>query len=139
MAPVPIFTGRVSEQGQLTLNEAERHYRRQWLDSLAGKDVEVIVRKKRTQRSLDQNAYWHAVPFPLLQEALGYDSIEELKFDLMGEKWGWTTTKHGNHIPVKPHTSEMTVEECTEFIDWLIPWAMTKHGVTIPLPNEVTS
>lgn len=138
MTGAPIFHGRISADGVFSLEHAEQNLRREYFKTLAGKDVEIIVRKVRTKRSIDQNKYLHAVPFPILALHLG-DSIEGVKFDLMGEKWGWTTTKHGNHIPVKPHTSEMTVEECTEFIDWLIPWAMTKHGVTIPLPNEVTS
>jgi hypothetical protein len=138
MAQVPIFHARVTDEGKLELVEAERDRRRVWLQSLAGKAVEVIVRKERLQRTLDQNAYLHAVPFPMLASHIG-DSVEGVKFDLMGECWGWTTTKGGHYIPIKPHTSDMSVEECSQFIDWLIPWAMTTHGVDIPLPNEVAA
>jgi hypothetical protein len=135
MALVPIFTGRVTEQAQLVLPANEQSYRHAHLRSLAGKDVEIVIRKRRTQRSLQQNKYLHTVVFPLLAKEF-CDSVEGVKFDLMGEKWGWTYTKSGNHMPVKPHTSEMTVEECTEFIDWVIPWAMTTHGIDVPPPQK---
>lgn len=99
--------------------------------------VVVKVEQPATKRSLDQNAYLHAVPFPILAEHFG-DSVEGVKLDLMGEKWGWKPSPLDptRMVPVKPSTASMTVEECTEFIDWLIPWAATEHGVLIPLPSE---
>ena len=42
----------------------------------------------------------------------------------------------GHLIPVKPHTSSMTVEESKFFVDWLIPCAAQKFGLQIPLPDE---
>jgi hypothetical protein len=77
------------------------------------------------------------VPFPILAEEFGC-SVEDVKYDLMGEKWGWKPSPlNVNHlIPVKPSTSSMTRDECSEFIDWLIPWALEKFNVTIPYPSE---
>jgi hypothetical protein len=135
MAVVPIFTGHVTPDGKLQLAENEARYRRDHLRSLAGRDVEVIVRKKRVKRSNPQNAYLHAIVFPLIADEM-CDSVEGVKFDLMGERFGWTTTKGGRHIPVKPHTSDMTEDECSAFIDWVIPWAATTLGIVIPLPNK---
>lgn len=143
--PVPIFHGRIASDGRFELAEHERDLRRRYFQTLAGQNVEITVRKERTKRSIDQNAYLHAVPFPLLAEELGYESIEELKYALMGECWGWKRDRAtGHEIPVKPSTSSMSVEECTHFIDWLIKWAATPgnvcaHGFTIPLPNEVAA
>ena len=99
--------------------------------------VVVKVEQPACKRTLDQNAYMHAVPFPILAEHFGC-SVEDVKYDLMGEKWGWKPSPLNPHrmVPVMPHTSEMTVEQCTEFIDWLLPWAATEHGVLIPLPGE---
>ena len=89
-----------------------------------------------SKRTLAQNKYWHSVPFKLLAESIG-DSIENVKLDCMGECWGWTTTKlGGNRVPIKPHTSDMTIEEGCFFTDWIIPWALEFHRVVIPLPNE---
>ena len=36
---------------------------------------------------------------------------------------GWKPSKLGHEIPVKAHTSEMTTEECSTFIEWLPIWA----------------
>ncbi len=140
MALWPVWHGRVTPEGELRLFDTERVQRRSFLRSLAGQDVEIVVRKKRSQRSEDQNRYLHAVPFALLAEALGYDSLEELKFDLMGEKWGWTETKGGHRVPIKLHTSDMTTVEATEFIDWLVRFGATLPSpVYIPLPNEAST
>ncbi len=140
MAQVPIFHGRVTEDGRLDLLDTERDRRRMYLRTLAGKHVEVVVRKVRVQRSVDQNAYLHVGPFPVLAEELGYDSIEELKLALMGECWGYHRDRvSGRDLPIKPHTSDMTVEECTHFIDWLIPWAQVNYNIRVPLPNEVAA
>lgn len=136
--PVPIFTGHVDDNGRLGLNEAERGQRQAHLRSLAGKDVEVVIRRKRSKRSVDQNAYWHAVPFPILAEALGYELIEELKYDLMGACWGWTRSKAGHEIPVKIHTSELDTADGAHFTDWLVQFGamLPGGGVIIPLPRE---
>lgn len=137
---VPIFHGRIDMAARLHLEETERDRRRVHLQALVGRRVEILIRKERVQRSVDQNAYLHAVPFPLLAAHFG-DSIEGVKYDLMGEKWGLkpSAVDPARLVPVKPSTASMTVEECTEFIDWLIPWALTEHGVSIPLPHEVAA
>lgn len=136
MALAPVFHGRVTAEGRLELAEDERDRRRLYFQHLVNRDVEIVIQKQRRQRSVDQNAYLHATVFPLLASEFG-DSVEGVKFDLMGEKWGWTVTAGGHHLPVKSHTSGMTVEECSEFIEWVIPWALTTHGIALPLPNEV--
>lgn len=105
---------------------------RQRIKSLVGKVVEI--REQRRSRSVDQNAYLHAEPFPKLAKAWG-ESVARTKLICMGEFWGWEPCKvTKSFLPVKAHTSDMTVEECTTFIDWLIPWALQEHGVEIKEP-----
>ncbi len=139
MALTPIFHGVVNDQGVLRVLETDRVAYRNYLRYLKGTPVEIEIRKARIKRSRDQNAYLHAVPLPILAAHFG-DSIEGVKLDLMGECWGWhQSTVTGRWLPIKPRTSAMTVEECQFFIDWLIPWAMTEHGIEIPLPGEVAA
>lgn len=135
MAIVPVFHGDVTDDGRLVLDESERDRRRLHLGSLKGRRVEVVVRRERVQRSLDSNAYWHAVPFPLLAEYWGED-IETTKLLCLGECFGWRELKDGHRIPMKPSTAALTVEEGHHFTNWLPPWAMTEFGVNIPLPKE---
>lgn len=131
---VPIFRADVTAEQTLVFLASEREKRQRHLRSLIGERVDVTIRKAREKRSLDMNAYLHARPFPILADYFG-DSVEGVKFDLMGEFFGWTTTHGGRPIPVKAHTSDMTREESGRFVDWLIPWALT-FGVVIPLPDE---
>lgn len=102
----------------------------------AGAGLDIIIREHVRQRSLDQNAYLHAEPFPKLAR-VWFESVERAKLICMGEFWGWEPCKvTGQVLPVKAHTSSMTVEECTAFIEWLIPWANTEHHADVMLPNE---
>lgn len=135
MTVVPIFHATVTQDARLVLDERERDRRRVHLSSLAGRRVEVVVRKERTQRSLNQNAYWHAVPFALLAEYWGED-IETTKLLCLGECFGWKDTREGHRVPIKPSTSALTTEEGSHFTEWMPPWAMTHFGVDIPLPKE---
>lgn len=124
----------VAEDGTLHQSAMDLFLRR--VSRFAKTPIEIIVRRRRTQRSLEQNKYLHGVAFPIMADYIG-QGIAETKLDLMGECWGWTTTKLGHVVPVKPSTSAMSVDECSHFIDWLLPWAMTEHGVYIPPPEKV--
>lgn len=102
----------------------------------AGQAVEIVIRAPKAQRSLDQSAYAHAVPFKLIAEAMG-ESVEAAKLCLLGEKWGWHEVR-GHPLPVKPSTAALTVEEFSELIEWLPAFALETFGIQIPLPNEVS-
>jgi hypothetical protein len=109
------------------------------LRKLAGKRIEVVFRKPKSKRSLDMNAYLHSTngPFRLLAEHFGED-IAGIKLALAGECFGWVYSKTiRREVPVKPHSSDWTVEDSKYFVDWVIPWAAREHGVLIPLPGEV--
>lgn len=86
------------------------------------------------KRTGKQNRYWHAEPFLKLAAAWGC-SVNDAKLLAMGTFWGWHDVL-GKELPVKAHTSDMTVQEGTVFLDWLIPWAIQEHGVEILLPDE---
>jgi hypothetical protein len=139
MGLAPVFHATVTDTDapKPVVIDKERELWREYLRTLRGKDVELVVRKVRVRRSLDQNAYLHRQPFRLLADYVG-DSIEGVKLSLMGECWGWKRCPiTGRDIPVQPNTSDMSVEECTEFIDWLIPWALEHYPeVRIPLPGQ---
>lgn len=105
------------------------------LRTVQGQPVEVVIRKPRSKRSLDQNAYAHAWPFKLIAEAMG-ESVEAAKLAILGEKFGWRELR-GHLIPVKPSTAALTVEEFHELIEWMPAFGAHTFGISIPLPNEV--
>lgn len=130
-----VFPGTVSVEAKPCLEDMDRY--RATLRKLAGKRVELVLRKPKSKRSIDQNAYAHKWPFRLLADYFGC-SVEEAKLDILGEKFGWTTGPvSGKPLPIKAHTSDLTVEEFSALIEWMVPWAAEKFGVLIPLPGEV--
>lgn len=136
MAVQFVFDGRVTDGAKPVIDDVTRY--RKALQTLAGRRVEFVLRKPKSKRSLDMNAYLHCEtgPFRLLAEHFGED-MAGVKYALMGECFGWVHSEAaGRDVPVKAHTSEMTIEESAYFVDWVIPWAAQNHGVLIPLPSE---
>ena len=97
----------------------------------------VEITEYRKKRSLDQNAYLHAVPLKMISDKTGYD-IEDVKQYLCGEWSGWNETEVFGQKRLKPTltTSQMDTAQMTEFIDWLVWYGAEKMGLTIPYPNE---
>ena len=97
----------------------------------------VQISEYRSPRSVEQNAYLHAVPLKLIAEHTGY-SIDELKDYLLMEAFG-TIEKDvmGTQI-VRPakRSSDLNTKEFSWFIEWIAAWAMNTLGLLIPMPNE---
>ena len=133
----PIFPGSVTEQGKLTLErplQFQGHLR-----GLAGKRVEVVVRKPKSQRSLEQNAWIWGIAYPILGETLGYDKdeLDELHYALVAKCFGvHMNEKMGVTVPNK-RSSKLTTVEFSEYMEWLVRFAAKEFDCQIPLPNEV--
>jgi hypothetical protein len=138
MAAQFVFPGSVDEQARPQIEAEHKPRYRETLRALAGKRIELVLRKPKSKRSIEMNAYLHCEtgPFRLLAEHFGED-VTGVKYALMGECFGWVYSEAAKReVPIKAHTSEMTIEESKYFVDWVIPWAAREHGVLIPLPNE---
>lgn len=92
--------------------------------------------KRGAKRSLDQNAYWWAVPVKILAEHCGYTDTQ-MHYALLGECFGFVEGPAGHPVPVKPSSSELTVDEFKHLVDWVLTWAPTELGVVLPEPGEV--
>ncbi len=138
MALVPIFKGRVSPDGKLILRETERARRQEWLQHLAGHEIELVMRRQPRQRTLDQNNYLHAVPFRLMHEQSGL-TVDEVKRLCLAAKFGTIgTDERGWPIPLIAHTSSLEVEQADDLIEFLPPFSLERfNGLEIPLPGEV--
>ena len=89
------------------------------------------------RRSLDQNAFLHAVPLRILCNHTGY-SIDDMKDYLLGEAFGWRDSEvfgSKRQYPVR-RSSSLTRKEFTWFLEWIESWAAQTVGVIIPRPNE---
>lgn len=89
------------------------------------------------RRSLDQNAFLHAVPLRILADETGH-SIEDMKTYLLGEAFGWQDSEVFGHAVQRPvkRSSQLTRKEFSWFLDWIESWAATTLGIVLPRPNE---
>jgi hypothetical protein len=124
--------GRI-ESGKLILDGPVAFREAMW----RFKDGPVVVKveQRKTQRSLSQNAYWWSVPVKLIAEHCGYTD-SQMHYALLGECFGYIDGPHGKAIPVKPSSSDLSVEEFKKLIDWVLIWAPSELGVVIPEPGE---
>jgi hypothetical protein len=135
--PDPIFTGHVDDSGKVHLDSPRvfSAYKKR----LAGFGIEVVLRKQRTRRSLDQNNYWWAVPVKLMSEFMGED-LSSTHCSLLGACWGYhLNEKLNREMPNKGSSKALTSDEFSFMIEWAPVWAMETFGVQIPLPHEADS
>jgi len=133
MTPTPKWIGTVDAQGKLHI-DGKRDLDR-YLRTLAGKEVELVVKRKVYKRSLDQNAYWWSVPVRILAEHCGYTDAQ-MHYALLGECFGYVAGPQGKPVPVKPSSSDLSVEEFSRLIEWCLDWAASELGVYIPAPDK---
>lgn len=129
------FIGPVDTRGHL--DPDVRGQVADYLRTFTGRLVRIKVWEHKKQRSLDQNAYWWAVPVAILAEHCGYEP-EQMHYALLGEWRGYRDGPHGHQVPNCASSSKLTTAEFTELIEWVQRWAATEMHVQIPAPNEWT-
>ena len=130
----PIFAARVNERGQVVIQDRQAFD--EYAKTLRGSDLQVILRKAQSQRSVQQNAYWWAVPVRLLADHCGY-SDNDMHYALLGECFGYHVGPTGKEQPNEPSSSALTVEKFTRLIEWVLVWGPQEMGCEIPAPPEV--
>jgi hypothetical protein len=122
MLPVlPVFAATVDEQGELGLDHPVKY--RRYLKSLAGQRVMVYLRRPSELRSLNQNRYYHGVVVRVLADH-------------------WALTDQQAHELIKKEfgvrsTAVLETAQFEDFLERVRAWALTDHGVTVPMPGEV--
>ncbi|MCE5335161.1 MAG: hypothetical protein LLG06_11320 [Desulfobacteraceae bacterium] len=125
----PIFTATVRK---CTLVPDAPYRYAVHLSTLEGKQVEIVVRKRKSQRSQDQNRYYWGVVVEILAKHFGYEPEEmheALKFKFL--------RTHAGDLPTVKSTAKLNTGEFTEYVDRVIRWAAAEHGCYVPGPNEV--
>lgn len=131
------FTGDVDLRG--ALDENARAAIRDYIRGMhVGEQIDITIAKHKEKRSLDQNAFWWAVPVAILAEHCGYEP-EQMHYALLGEWRGYIDGPKGHQIPRVAASSKLTTAEFTELIEWVQRWAATELDVQIPAPNEIAS
>ena len=125
----PVFFGRV-EKGKLVLKLQDRF--NDYLRSLEGQEVQVVVGKPRKPRSNQENRYYWGVVIKLLSEHTGYSEDEmhdALRMLFLTDK----TSK----MPTLKSTALLSTVEFEEYMSQIRMWASTELQVYVPEPNEV--
>jgi len=126
-----IFPGFCQDDGKLTLDfpsKAHEFNRAHF----GGHEVTIEVYKRRSKRSLRQNAFLHAAIEPWAKQ-IG-ETVTGLKIALLGEVFGWTTVR-GHQVPTKDHTSELNTEEFSDVMAYAMQ-AAAEDGVLILDPSQ---
>lgn len=100
-----------------------------------GKDVEIVVQKKRMVRSVQQNRLWWLY-VTILSEDLGYEKSEMhdiLKFKFL--KRERVIEKTGEIIPYLESTTRLSRSEFSEVVESVIHWAV-EMNIILPEPNQ---
>ena len=133
-SPIPVFLGAIDARGRVLLDRPIDYGR--WLMTLAGQRVEVVVRKRRTQRSDRQNRAYFGLVVALLAEHCGYTPDE------MHEALAWKflgLENAGDLLPRRRSTASLSTSEFEDYVATIRRWAATELSCDIPEPHEITA
>lgn len=128
---VPILQANVKD---CLLIYLDREKYNNWLVQLNNKEVEVIIRKKRKNRSERQNRYYWGVVLKLISESTG-ESLEDLH-NHFSYKWLSCSGKSGK-LNTKKSTTSLSTVEFMEYIDKIISWGEEFLNITFPEPENI--
>ena len=126
---VPIFTG-IIDKGKLILDQPQKYLVH--LASLENRRVELILRKRRSQRSIEQNRYYWGVIVEILADHFGYnpeEMHEALKFHFL--------KSHEDKLVTVKSTAKLSTDEFARYINQIVIWAATEYQIFIPPAGEV--
>lgn len=137
--PVPIFHGRVTDDGErIVFADQERFLRRGYLRQLAGKAVDMVVRPHRHRRSDRQNRWWWGVAVPLIAQELGYDKHEheDVHYALVAKCFGTHVDERLKQEVPNKRSSALSTEDFSQLMEWSVRFSAQELGIVVPLPNE---
>jgi len=127
---LPVFVG-VVQGGKVHLDFPQQFHA--YAKRFEGDEIEIEIRKRRSKRSHDQNAYWWSVVVPLIAEHTGYtrdEAHEALKAKFLGQE----DMSHG--LIRIGSTAKLNTLDFADLVDRVVLWAAEELGVIIPLPDK---
>ncbi len=104
---------------------------------LEGKEVEVVVRKKKKHRSNPQNKYYWGIVIDIVSGATGFtpqEAHDAMRYKFLAEISDMPNN-NGRLVKSKS-TSELTTVEFLDYIAQIQRWASEFLDCYIPDPNE---
>lgn len=134
------FYGQVSEEGVLKITN-----RKQFdvdIKDFSGKYVVIDITKKKSIRSLSQNAYYHSAVVPLVRQGLkdlGHKlTLEDTHLFLRGKFLKEELVSEDGEVIGEriKSTTELTKSAFADYISEIQQFSAEILGVNIPNPNE---
>lgn len=132
MSAAPIFSCRIDKSGKVMFDRPLDWAR--YCQTLKGQFCEVVLRKRRTQRSLKQNRAYFGLIVQSVAEFCGY-SVDEahealaFKFLRIGEPDAL--------LPTRRSTTSLSTTEFEAYSAQCKQFAAEELGIYVPDPNEV--
>lgn len=143
--PELIYFGHVDGNGSLHL---PRKRMIKEIQSLAGREVEVIIRRKRKRRSLPQNNWYWGVCVPAILHAfrdwspdtgwnaeMVHEVLKQRFLPLIREWEEVAIPDTGEMVSVPMTTRKLTTTEFQDYKALVQQWA-AEMGIIVPDPNE---
>lgn len=131
---VPIFFGKV-EEGKLIFSDTRAF--NIWVEGLEGL-VEVIVRPRKRQRTLDQNAYYWGVALEIISKETGHTPEELHEIFKRMFLSARVIEYRGKEIRVPGSTSLLSTKEFVEYIE-RVKVEAGEMGIEVPESNKVSA
>jgi len=134
---IPKFTCK-TVKGRLILNDKKTFD--DYVRSLNDSEFDLILKEKKSQRSLNQNSYYWAVPIRLISEHTGHTPYEvhELLKSMFLKKHLDIDTKEGmQKFSIVKSTTSLNTKEMEEYLSSVRMWASMDLSLSIPEPHEV--
>jgi hypothetical protein len=128
----PIFYGTATDKGIVVMDTPVAF--RKHITRLAGKPIEVVVRRRKSARSLKANAYYFGVVIATIAPELGYTKDE------CHEALAWHLLQCGDpdaKLPKRKSTADLTSHEFEDYVSQVKQFAAEKLGIYVPDPNEI--
>jgi len=135
VAKAPVWSGVVTPDGKLELDS--RNGFLGYVRTMAGKEIDLVITKRKYVRTNNQNRFWFGVVVPMFAEACGYAHHEheavhdELVRVLVGLKPDSNPT-----LQIRQSTTDLSTEQFNELIEQAQIFGAEKLGIVIPDPDK---
>ena len=138
--PTPIFEGHVVDK-KMKMFDHEKKAIARWIATFAdGTKLDIFIRKQKTKRTTDQNAYYFGVVIPILADFFGHDNTDDMHEDLKLE-FNPVESKVNPGTMIGGSTAKLSTVEFfsgeTSYVERICRWAATEYNIYIPPPKKV--
>lgn len=131
--------GRISSEGKLSVYNQQKL--NDWRERHAGKEIVLVVKLKKPNRSTPQNGYYWSVVVPMITEAVneyGNEWTNDETHEFLKSRFNnrEVEMKGGVIVSLPQSTTSLDKAEFGRYIDEVKQWASVVLGLYIPEPNE---